>query len=123
MNRAVIAALALVGATAGAYAQNTFPTKPVRIIVTEAGGSSDLNARTIAQGLTNRWGRPVIVENRSSFAAIETLMRSLPDGYSLLCFASSLWIGPLLQRGTYDPIRDVTPITIAAKAPNVLVIH
>ncbi len=123
MNRTVIAALALVGATAGAYAQNNFPTKPVRIIVTEAGGSSDLYARTIAQGLTSRWGRPVIVENRASIVAIETLIRARPDGYSLLCYASSFWLGPLMQRGTYDPLKDVTPITIALRAPNVLVVN
>ena len=123
LNRTVIAAVTLAGATADAHAQSNFPTKPVRIIVTDAGGSSDLYARIIAQGLTTRWGRQVIVENRSSFGAIDTLMRSQPDGYSLLCFASSLWIGPLLKRGSYDPIKDVTPITIAAKAPNVLAVN
>ena len=123
MNSTVIAALALVSATAGAYAQSNFPAKPVRIIVTDAGGSSDLYARAIARGLTNRWGRQVIVENRSSFGAIETLMQSQPDGYSLLCFASSLWIGPLLERGTYDPIKDITAVTIVAKGPNVLVVN
>jgi tripartite-type tricarboxylate transporter receptor subunit TctC len=123
MDRTGIAALALVGATTGAYAQNYFPTKPVRILATEAGGSSDMYTRIIAQGLTSRWGRQVIVENRASIVAIETLIRAQPDGYSLLSYASSLWIGPLMQRGTYDPIKDVTPITIAVSAPNVLVVN
>jgi tripartite-type tricarboxylate transporter receptor subunit TctC len=124
-NRSVsfIAVLALAGAAAGAGAQDAFPTKPVRILATEAGGSSDVYARTIAQALTSRWGKQVIVDNRASVVAIETLIRAQPDGYSLLCYASSLWLGPLMQRGTYDPIRDVTPITIALSAPNVLAVN
>lgn len=122
-SRTVIAAGALIGAVTCAYAQTLFPTKPVRILATEAGGSSDLYSRIIAQGLTQRWGKPVIVENRASIVAIEALIRAQPDGYSLLSYASSFWLGPLMQRGTYDPLKDVTPITIALRAPNVLVVH
>jgi len=122
-SRTVIAAGALIGAVTCAYAQTLFPTKPVRILATEAGGSSDLYSRIIAQGLTQRWGKPVIVENRASIVAIEALIRAQPNGYSLLSYASSFWLGPLMQRGTYDPLKDVTPITIALRAPNVLVVH
>ena len=123
MSRAVIAALALVGAAGGACAQDNFPAKPVRILATEAGGSADLYARIIARGLSSRWDRQVIVENRPSIIAVETLIHALPDGYSILCYASGLWIGPLLQQGTYDPIKDVTPISIATTAPNILVVN
>lgn len=115
--------LALLAATAGAIAQDKFPSKPVRIIVTEAGGSSDLYTRTLAQALNHKWNRPVIVENRPSVMAIEAAIRAQPDGYSLLCYASSLWIGPLMGRGTYDAFKDLTPVTIAVASPNVLVVH
>lgn len=123
IKKTLIAALALAGTTTAAYAQNSYPAKPVRIIVTEPGGSSDVYARIIAQGLTNSWGRQVIVDNRPAIIAIETAIQAQPDGYSLLCYASSFWIGPVLQRGTYDPIKDVTPITIALRAPNVLAVN
>jgi tripartite-type tricarboxylate transporter receptor subunit TctC len=113
----------VLAAAGGVYAQSNFPAKPVRILVTEAGGSSDFYARIIAQGLTSRWGRQVIVDNRSSIIAIETLIHAQPDGYNLLCYASSLWIGPMMERGTYDPFKDVMPITLAVSAPNVLAIN
>src|SRR5689334_3183031 len=113
MTRTVIAALTLCVAATGALAQTEFPTKPVRILTTEAGGSSDNYVRIIAPALTSRWGKQVIVENRPGIIAIETLIRAQPDGYSLLCFASALWIGPLMGRGTYDPFKDVMPVSLA----------
>ena len=120
--RTLIAVLALTGAAAGASAQNDFPTKAVRILATEAGGSSDTYVRIIAPALTNRWGKQVIVDNRPGIIAIETLIRAQPDGYSLLCFASALWIGPMMGRGSYDPFKDVMPITLALSAPLVLAV-
>ena len=123
MNVIIAAVLTLCTTSTVTLAQSSFPTKPVRILATEAGGSSDLYSRTIAQGLALRWGKPVIVENRPRIVAIEALIRAQPDGYSLLSYASSFWLGPLMQRGTYDPLSDVTPITIALRAPNVLVVH
>ena len=123
MNRTVIAALVLASAAAGAGAQSNFPNKPVRILTTEAGGSSDTYVRIIAPALTSRWGKQVIVDNRPGIIAIETLIRAQPDGYSLLCFASALWIGPMMGRGTYDPFSDIMPITLALSAPLVLAVN
>ena len=99
-----------------------FPTKPVRILATEPGASADVAARTIAQGLTARFGQQVIVENRSGVIAIETLVRSPPDGYTLLYYGSGLWLAPLMQRTSYDPIKDFAPVTLATSAPAVLVV-
>ena len=123
IRRTVIVALALAGAATDACAQSSFPTKPVRILVTEAGGSSDFYVRVIAPALTKSWGKQVIVDNRPGIIAIDTLMRAQPDGYSVLCYASALWIGPLMGRGSYDPFKDVMPITLAVSAPLVLAIN
>jgi tripartite-type tricarboxylate transporter receptor subunit TctC len=123
ISRTTLATLVLASATVAAHAQGTFPTKPVRLIATEAGGGSDLYARVIAQGLTKHWNRQVIVENRPSVVAIETLIRALPDGYSILIYSTGLWIGPLLQKATYDPLKDVVPVTIAVMAPNILAVN
>jgi len=113
---------ALLGTLGVASAQD-FPTKPVRILCTEPGGASDFSARIVAQGLTGRWGRQVIVENRPSLISIETLIKASPDGYTLLLYASGLWIGPLMQKSSYDPLKDLAPVTIATNAPAVLVVH
>ena len=123
MKRTVIAALVLAGAAATACAQNDFPVRPVRILVTETGGSSDFYVRVLSPVLTKRWGKQLIVDNRPGLISIETLIRAQPDGYNLLFYASSLWIGPMMGRGSYDPFKDLTPITLASSAPLVLAVH
>ncbi len=116
------AAVALLCGLPGSYAQN-FPTRPVRIVTTEPGAASDVAARIIAQGLSLRFGQQVIVDNRGGVMAIDTLIRASPDGYTLLYYGSGLWLAPLMQRATYDPIKDVAPVTIATSAPAVLVVN
>ena len=111
---------AALGVTAS-YAQ-TFPAKPLRIITSTTGGSSDFTSRLISPGLTERLGQQVIVDNRGNIGG-EILARLPPDGYSLLIDGASLWIGPLVQKTPYDPILDFSPVTIAVRAPNVIVVH
>jgi tripartite-type tricarboxylate transporter receptor subunit TctC len=122
MKNVAIVAL-LLAAVGGACAQGNFPTRPVRILVTETGGSSDFYVRIIAPALTKRWGKQVIVDNRPGLLSIETLIHAQPDGYNLLFYASALWIGPMMGRGNYDPFRDVMPITLASSAPLVLAVN
>ena len=105
-----------------ASAQN-FPVKPVRILATEPGAAADVAARAIAVGLTARFGQQVIVDNRSGVVAIESLIRAAPDGYTLLYYGSGLWLAPLMQRTSYDPVKDLAPVTLATSAPAVLVVN
>ncbi len=107
--------------TTAAYGQ-TYPVKPVRIITAATGGSSDFTARLIAHGLTERLGQQVIVDNRGNIGG-EILARLPPDGYNLLIDGASLWIAPLVQKAPYDPLLDFAPVTIAVRAPNVIVVH
>lgn len=99
-----------------------YPSKPVRIITASTGGSSDFTSRLIAPGLTERLGQQVIVDNRGNIGG-EILARLPPDGYNLLIDGASLWIGPLVQKLPYDPLLDFVPVTIAVRAPNVIVVH
>ena len=102
------------------------PGKAVRFITAEPGGGNDFAARLIAQGLTSQIGQPAIVENRGGANGIiagETVAKSQPDGYTLLLYSSITWILPFMQSVPYDPVRDFAPITLAAIAPNILVIH
>jgi tripartite-type tricarboxylate transporter receptor subunit TctC len=67
--------------------------------------------------------QPVIVDNRPGLLAKEIALKAPPDGYSLMLAGLSLWTYQLLYKASYDVLRDFLPITIATRAPNVLVVH
>jgi len=100
-----------------------YPTKAVRILTGEAGGGIDLAARVIAQGIAAPLGQPVIVENRSAVIANELGYKAPADGYTLLFTSSNLWLGPMFDKVPYDPVKDFVAVSLATRAPNVLVVH
>jgi tripartite-type tricarboxylate transporter receptor subunit TctC len=110
----------------GAQAQ-AFPSKPIRIITSEPGGGNDFGARIIGVALTEQLGQQVLIENRGAAGGViaaETVARAAPDGYTLLYYGSNIWLLPFLRASVpYDPIRDFAPITLAVRAPNILVVH
>jgi len=108
----------------GVAASQDFPYRPTRIITVQPGGVGDLIARPLAQGLAAPLGQPVIVENRpSGVIPGDMVAKASPDGYTLLVTSAILWIGPLMQKSPYDPVKDFAPITLLATTPNVLVVH
>ena len=125
-NRAVsgLTALLLLLGTETAGAQD-YPAKTVRIVASEAGGGGDFVARLLAQGLTAAFGQQVVVENRGGgVIAGDLVAKSPPDGYTLLLYGNTLWLLPLMRSQLpYDPNRDFVPISLAARAVNVLVVH
>jgi len=113
-----------------AVAQTTasYPAKPLRLVVAVVpGGNLDLLGRAVAQKLSEGLGRPVVVENRpgaNTTVGTEHVVRSAPDGYSLLMIAGSSLTGPLMMRNPpYDPLRDLTGVSLIAKLPQILVVH
>jgi tripartite-type tricarboxylate transporter receptor subunit TctC len=114
--------------TLPAFAQ-TYPTKPVRIVISASpGGNLDLIARATAQKLTESLGKPFIVESRaggSGIIAHETVAKSAPDGHTLLVVpAGAHTINPgLFKKLPYDTVRDFTQISIIAQGPLLLVAH
>lgn len=121
---------ALVGTVAmlaaPALAQETYPSRTVRIIVPRApGGGSDILARLLAPGLTQRLGQTVIVENRPDATAVigaEVVARSRPDGYTLYFADNSFYQNPaILPNLPYDTVRDFLGVTMLAEAPVVLI--
>ena len=101
-----------------------FPSRPVRFLTTGLGGSTDLAARTLAQGLTDGGGWTVVVDNRgSTIVAAETVAKATSDGYTLLVVTEGLWRGPLLQKMPFEALRDFAPITLVSRSPNILVVH
>ena len=107
---------------APAHAQN-YPIKPVRIVTSPAGGGNDFPARLIARALSGSLGQQFVVENRPTILIADLVAKAPPDGYTLLVTGSAHWIGPLLDKVTYDPIKDFATITLIDRAPSVLVVH
>jgi tripartite-type tricarboxylate transporter receptor subunit TctC len=107
----------------------TFPSKPVRLIVTfPPGGPSDFVARALGQKLTEGWGQQVVVDNRGGaggVVGVEAAARAGPDGYTLLQGQSGgMSINPaLLPKLSYDPFRDFAPITMLVINAQMLVAH
>ena len=127
LQHAFLAALLALWA-AGAGAQ-TYPSKPIRLVVPfPAGGSLDVVARAIGQKLTEAWGQPVVIDNRPGAGGnigADLVAKSAPDGYTILEGALSTHAVnvSLYSRMPYDPVRDFDPITLVAVTPNVLVLN
>jgi tripartite-type tricarboxylate transporter receptor subunit TctC len=122
------AAAVVAGATRGEVAKETYPNRPVRMVVPfAAGGPGDIFARLIAQQLSARLGQQFFIENRpGAGGTIGTGLaaRAPADGYTLLVGSSTVWVSAsLYPQMPYDPIKDIDPIIIAATSPEVLVVH
>ncbi len=117
--------LSLTAATVAAQAP--WPAKPMRMLIALApGGGVDTTGRLIAQKLSERWGQPVVVENRPGAGgalATETLARAAPDGYTMLTNSSGVAITPSLMKLSYDPRKDIVPVSLAVISPGVMVVH
>ena len=106
----------------------TYPAKPVRLIVTyPPAGSSDLMGRILGQKLAELWGQPVIVENKPGAAGsigMDYAAHQPPDGYSFLIGnLGPVTVNPLLSKVPYDVERDFVPVSLIATGPNVLVVN
>lgn len=109
---------------AGALLAQDYPNKPVRIVTGSPGSAAEYPVRIIAPALTSAMGQPFIVDNRpSGVIPGDTVAKSKPDGYTLLLYGGTFWIGPLMEKTPYDPVADFSPVTIVVRSPAVLVIH
>jgi tripartite-type tricarboxylate transporter receptor subunit TctC len=111
-----------------AWAQSDYPTRPVKVVVpSPPGGGTDILARVLAQHFSKALGQPFVVENKpgaGNMIGIESVARAPADGYTLLVVASTLALNSVLYKKVpYDPVRDFAPITLAATAPNVLIVN
>lgn len=125
--RVSMAAVALVFVAAGSPAQ-TWPAKPIRIIVPyPAGGTSDILTRLVGAKLTESWGQQVISEPRpgaNGNIGTEIVVRAPPDGYTLgLMEIGNLSISPSMYKLPFDIIRDLTPVTTVTFSPYLLCTH
>ena len=116
-------------ATSAAWADPTYPNKPIRIIVPfTPGGSPDVLARTIGQKITESTGSPVVIENvpgAGGTIGADRVAKATADGYTLLMgHVGTLAVAPAVYPNLpYDPIKSFAPVAWVAKVPNVLAVH
>ena len=111
-----------------ASAQTTaYPSKPIRMVIALApGGGVDTTGRFIAQKLSEAWGQSVVSDNRPGAGgsiAAEIVALAPPDGHTLLMTSASITITPSLMKLSYDPRKDLLPVTLAVVSPGVMVVH
>ena len=127
--RLALCAVALgLGALPFAVSAQTYPARPVRLVVPfPPGGPTDIVARAIAQQLQDQWSVPVVVENRPGAGAIigmDAVAKAAPDGYTLLLGSNSLALNKsLYSKLPFELERDFAPVILITRIPNVLVVH
>ena len=120
--------VALLISATSALAQ-TYPSKPIKIVVPfPAGGIADLYARLIGARLTDTWGQPIVVENRTGAGGnigADAVAKSSPDGYTLVMgsFGTHAVNVSLFSAMPYDPVKDFAPIILVLEAEGLLVVH
>jgi tripartite-type tricarboxylate transporter receptor subunit TctC len=121
--------IALVAALTIGAAATDYPTRPVTFLVPFApGGVTDIFARLISQNLEKRLGKPFVVENKpggSGIAAAMDVVHATPDGYTIMMASSTLLAFNVTVRKNlpYDPLKDLTPVSLLARVPFVLVVN
>lgn len=120
------AACVTAAVAAGAAAQ-AFPSKPIRMLVAYApGGGTDILARTIAQGMSEELGQPVVVENKPGAAsqlATDIVAKAPPDGYTILMATIAHSINPgLYPKLPYDSLNDFAPVSLVASVPLIILV-
>lgn len=121
--------LACIGLFVASAQAQTYPAKPITIVVTlAAGGAADVIARALAQRLSEEWGQPVLVENKggaNNQVGTTAVARSAPDGYTLLLTPEHTFtVNPYLYRKlSYDPAKDFIPVSGLVGISQALVVH
>ncbi len=129
MKRLALLFFAFAALASGLASADTWPSKPIRIIVPyPPGGTSDILARALAPGITEALGQPVVVENKAGATGnlgADYVAKSKPDGYVfLLADIGSLAISPSVQADLpFDPVKDFAPVAMVAYSPHLLAVH
>ena len=119
---------AIISLAGTAPVQAQYPTKPLRMVVSNSpGGSADISGRIIGQKLSEALGRPVVIENRPGGGqniAADVVAKSPPDGHTLLLATVAHAVNvTLYEKLSYDLQRDLAPVSLLVSTPNILVVH
>lgn len=101
-----------------------YPTRPIRAVTAAIGGGIDFNARILSIGLSASLGQQVIVDNRGGTnVAPQTVAKATPDGYTILVHNNTVWLAPHLDHVPYDHEKELAPVSLISRSPNILVVH
>jgi tripartite-type tricarboxylate transporter receptor subunit TctC len=121
LRRVTVVCVVLFAASASSQ---EYPNRMIKIVTAAAGGGSDFIARVLAQGIAGPLGQQIIIDNRGTgVLAGEAAVKAPPDGYTLTVQGGAFWIGPLLRKTSYDPVRDFVPISLIVREVNILAVH
>ncbi|HZM46483.1 MAG TPA: tripartite tricarboxylate transporter substrate binding protein [Burkholderiales bacterium] len=129
MFRSAIAGACLAAFALGAFAQQPYPNRPIRLIIPLApGGTTDILARTIGPQLSSGLGQPVVAENRAGAGGVvgaEVAAKAPPDGYTILLISGDTYnVNALLYaKLPFDARKDLKPVSVLAASPNMLSVH
>ena len=126
MKRRILLGSGLMLAAPAIVSAQTFPSRPIRLVVTfPPGGTTDILARQLQPKMSEVFGQPVVVENRSgasgSIGTVE-IARAAPDGHTFGMVISTVISSTLISRQPYDALRDLTPIQLLARVADILVV-
>ena len=115
-------------AIAGPISAQSYPAKPIRLIVPfPPGGGTDITARMVGQPLSEKLGQPVVIDHRpgaGTMLGTELAAKAAPDGHTLILVAAPHAINPAMYRSVkYDPVRDFAPIALAISFPYIVAVH
>ena len=116
------------GAIASTASAQSYPTKPLRLVVPYApGGATDLTARTVGAKMSDTFKQTIVVDNRTGAGGVigaDIVAKAPPDGYTvLLASPAEIAVLPHLQKLPYDPQKDLAPVSLASMTPLILVVH
>ncbi len=130
--RAIVYSRTIIGAALAAAtlccAAQSYPSRPIRMLIPfPPGGGADINGRLIGKALTDRWGVQFVIDNRPGAANIiasEIVVKSTPDGYTLLMGTATHAINPsMFHKRPYDEFKDFTPLVLVSKTPNMIAVN
>src|SRR5688572_505375 len=116
------AAAVLLLSTQAALAQD-YPARVIRIVTGPPGGANDFTARLILKGLTERTGWQVVVDNRPTITAPDVVAKGAADGHTLLIAGGTFITGHLIEKMSFDPLRDFAAVSLTHRQPNILIVH
>ncbi|MEQ1772260.1 MAG: tripartite tricarboxylate transporter substrate binding protein [Burkholderiales bacterium] len=125
---ALLCSLALAGLSIQAAHAQSYPAKPIRFVVpVVAGGSNDILGRLIGDRLRERWGQPIVVENRAGAGQMigaDLVAKAAPDGYTLLVPTGTYTTSAALQsKLPFDPMNDLTGVSMIGDGPLMVTVH
>jgi tripartite-type tricarboxylate transporter receptor subunit TctC len=120
-------AIVIVGGCVAVSMAQGYPSRPIRIVVPyPPGGAADNTARILWPRLGEAFGQQVVIDNRSGASGIigaDIVAKSTADGYTLLHDASAYTVNPALRKLPFDPLKDLAPVALLMRSPNMIVVH